>query len=480
MTNMEYWQQYGEYVLMAMPYADEVLVEGRGCTIRDVNGREMLDLASGMFCCVLGHNHPKFIERIVQQTQALLHTGTQFLTPAVLEAGYKLAQIAPGPLQKSIFLSTGTEANEFAFRLAKAYTGRTGIMGLSRGYYGTSLATKSCSSLFSHALKDSLPTVPENVRLPITQQCTACFSNAARHSCNFPCLDSVETWIGDWSNIAAVIVEPVLSAGGMLVPPQGYLKRLRELAHGHGALFIVDEAQTGFGRTGKWFAIEHHDAQPDILTLSKSVGNGFPAAAVITTAEIADKVVSDGLWSLSSHQSDPVSATAVSAVIDIVREENLADNAFSRGNYFMQRLRDVSARQPALTNVRGQGLMIGFDLQPGDPDKAGDVVNAFMFGCRRRGVHLTYGYGGINFRIIPPLIITESEIDFAVNVIEISLREAVANPDSCNDALPNNPYTRRMFEKHPLRRVMRYWWRSSPEQWAGKGREIFRKQFQPE
>src|SRR5262245_37428459 len=224
--NLDYWQQYGDYILMAMPYADEVLVEARGCTIRDANGRELLDLAAGMFCCVLGHNHPKFIERVVNQIQGVLHTGTQFLSPAVLEASYKLASVAPGRLRKSIFRSTGTEANEFAFRLAKAHTGRTGIVGLSRGYYGTSLATKSCSSLASVQLKDSLPRVPETVRLPITPQCVECFSDASRQACGFPCLESLETWIGDWSNIAAVIVEPVLSAGGMLVPPNGYLKSL--------------------------------------------------------------------------------------------------------------------------------------------------------------------------------------------------------------------------------------------------------------
>jgi len=147
--NAEYWQRYGEYVLMAMPYADEVLVKGSGCTVTDSDGKELLDLASGMFCCVLGHNHPEFIRRVVRQTEALLHTGTQFLSPPVLEAGYKLAQVAPGRLSKSIFLSTGTEANEFAFRLAKAYTGRTGIVGFSRGYYGTSIATKSVSSMAS-------------------------------------------------------------------------------------------------------------------------------------------------------------------------------------------------------------------------------------------------------------------------------------------------------------------------------------------
>ena len=473
--NMRYWQQYGDYVLMAMPYADEVLVEGRGCTVRDADGKEMLDLAAGMFCCVLGHNHPKFIERVARQTQQLLHTGTQFLSPAVLEAGYKLAGVTPGELKKSIFLSTGTEANEFAFRLAKAYTGRTGIMGLSRGYYGTSVATKSCSGLASHQLKDSLPTVPESVRLPITPQCVECFSGASQHPCNFSCLGSVDSWIGDWSNIAAVIVEPVLSAGGMLFPPAGYLKRLREMAHQNGALFIVDEAQTGFGRTGKWFAIEHHDAQPDILTLSKSIGNGYPVAAVTTTAEIADDVVAKGLWNLSSHQSDPVSAAAVSAVIDIVREENLLERAAESGEYFLGRLRELSSRQPMITNVRGQGLMIGFDLRDEGPERTPAVVNAFMFGCRKRGLHLTFGFGGVNFRIIPPLIISRSEIDFAIEVMERTLEAALSKGAKADPVFPANPYTSRLYQKHPLRRLMNYCWRSSPEAWVEKAAAMFRR-----
>ncbi len=472
-TNMDYWQQYGDYVLMAMPYADQVLVEGRGCMVRDADGKELLDLASGMFCCVLGHNHPKFIQRVVQQTEQLLHTGTQYLSPAVLEAGYKLAQVAPGKLQRSIFLSTGTEANEFAFRLAKAYTGRTGIVGFSRGYYGTSIATKSISSLFSHGLKDSLPAVPESYRLPITPQCVGCFSGG-QAPCGFPCLQSLESWMGDWSNIAAVIVEPVLSAGGMLLPPPGYLKVLAEMARKNGALFIADEAQTGFGRTGKWFAIEHHGVEPDILTMSKSVGNGFPVAAVIATAEIADKVVSDGLWNLSSHQSDPVGAAAVSAVIDIVREENLPERARESGDYFMDRLRDLAARQPLVTNVRGQGLMIGFDLAPADPNKGAEVANAFMYGCRRRGVHLTYGYGNVNIRIIPPLIITHSEIDFAIEAMEKSLADIAAGKDNRQQDEPANPQTRRLLEQHPIQRLVRNLWQSSPEKWVAKGSEILR------
>jgi 2,2-dialkylglycine decarboxylase (pyruvate) len=475
--NLDYWEKYGDYVLMAMPYADEVIVEARRCTLKDAEGRELLDLASGMFCCVLGHNHPKFIPRLAKQMEELLHTGTQFISPAVLEASYKLAQVTPPGLQKSIFFSTGTEANEFAFRVAKAFTGRTGIVGFSRGYYGTSLATKSVSSLFSHGLKDSLPTVPESGRLPITPACVACFTKPGNPPCGFPCLDSIESWMGDWGNVAAVIVEPVLSAGGMLFPPPGYLKKLQELTHENGALLIVDEAQTGFGRTGKWFAIEHHDVQPDILTLSKSAGNGFPVAAVVTTSKIADKVIGDGLWNLSSHQSDPVAACAVAAVIDIVREEDLLNRARESGEYFMQRLRDLAAKQPVIAAVRGQGLMIGFDLQPSDAEAAATIGSAFMYACRRRGVHLTYGYGALSFRIIPPLVITRAEIDFAMEVIEASLAEAIARPGHHKEDWPNNAQTRRLLEQHPVGRLLQYWWRSSPETWLAKGSGLVRRRI---
>jgi 2,2-dialkylglycine decarboxylase (pyruvate) len=287
----------------------------------------------------------------------------------------------------------------------------------------------------------------------------------------------VESWIGDWSNIAAVIVEPVLSAGGMLFPPPGYLKLLKEMAHKNGALFIVDEAQTGFGRTGKWFAIEHHDVEPDILTMSKSIGNGFPVAAVTTTTEIADKVVADGLWNLSSHQSDPVPAAAVSAVIDIVQEEGLLDRARETGGYFMDRLRDLAARQPAVTNVRGQGLMIGFDFSPPEPEHLAEAVNGFMYGCRQRGVHLTYGYGSVNFRIIPPLVITRSEIDFAIEAMEKSLADVMANRDSAKSAWPSNPHTRRLLQQHPWQRAVHSLWRSSPAKWVQKGRELVAKKF---
>lgn len=477
--NLEWWEKYGDYVLMAMPYADQVLVDSKGSTLVDADGNEILDLASGMFCSVLGHKHPEFVRRVARQAETLLHTGTQYVSPALLEASYKLAQVTPGKLQKSIFLSTGTEANEFAFRIAKAYTGRTGIVGFSRGYYGTSLATKSCSSLFAQHLGDSAPAVSGSYRLPISAECRACFRDQHR-TCDHRCLEDIGESVGDWSNIAAVIAEPILSAGGMLFPPSGYLAELKEIAHRNGALFIVDEAQTGFGRTGKWFAIEHHGVEPDILTMSKSLGNGFPVAAVITTADIADRVVGSGLWNLSSHQSDPIAASAVAAVIDIVREERLMERAAESGAYFMQRLNDLAARCPAISGVRGQGLMIGFDLLADVPDRSPDAANSFMLLCRERGLHLTYCFGDVTFRIIPPLVITRAEIDKAMDIIDAALQEVLSNPGVGKSVLAANPHLRRSFERGPLRRVVEYCWRSSPETLVAKGKEIVRQRMRQE
>jgi 2,2-dialkylglycine decarboxylase (pyruvate) len=261
-----------------------------------------------------------------------------------------------------------------------------------------------------------------------------------------------------------------------LFPPPGYLKLLKEMAEAHGALFIVDEAQTGFGRTGKWFAIEHHGVEPDILTLSKSIGNGFPAAAVMTTSVIAQRVLSAGLWNLSSHQSDPVAATAVSAVIDIVREENLMDRAAESGQYFLERLRDLAAKQPALANLRGQGLMIGFDFAPAGVRDEGEAVDRLMYACRRRGVHLTYSFGS-KFRIIPPLVITRSEMDFAVETIAQSMAEAMSPSLPSKDFWPKNPYTSRLFATRRWKRLLNYWWRSSPAEIAARGRQLVRERL---
>src|SRR5262245_53345490 len=172
--SMDLWEKYGEYLMVVMPYADNLISEATGTVIKDVDGNELIDLAAGQFCSILGHNHPKLIEKIVDQTRKVLHTGTQFLAPIVLEAAAKFAAVAPGQLNKSLFLSTGTEANECALAIAKTYTRKTGVIGFSRGYYGLSLATRSLSSVFTRVEKyGSAPTVPETYRF-LAPHCFRC------------------------------------------------------------------------------------------------------------------------------------------------------------------------------------------------------------------------------------------------------------------------------------------------------------------
>src|SRR5271166_4539170 len=213
--SLELWEKYGKHVLMAMPYADSLIGQASGCTLQDIDGNQILDLAAGQFCSILGNNHPKYIEKIVDQLRRVMHTGTQFLSPIVLEAAAKFAEVAPGALSKSIFLSTGTEANECAISLAKTYTGKRGVIGFNRGYYGLSLGTKSLTSIFSPGDRHgSGPSVPETFRF-LAPHCFHCPVKTRYPDCELACLDgSVEAALTRERDIAAILIEPIISAGG--------------------------------------------------------------------------------------------------------------------------------------------------------------------------------------------------------------------------------------------------------------------------
>jgi 2,2-dialkylglycine decarboxylase (pyruvate) len=469
--SLELWRKYGKHMLMAMPYADSLITDSEGMLLRDMDGNQILDLAAGQFCSILGNAHPKYVERMTEQMKRVVHIGTQFLSPIVLEAAAKFAEVAPGDLNKVLFLSTGTEANECAISLAKTYTGKRGIIGFNRGYYGLSLGTKSLSSIFSPTDRHgSGPSVPESYRF-LAPHCFHCPVKSRFPECDVLCLDvSVEAALTRSKGIAAILVEPIISAGGMIVPPPGYLKRLKELAHKIGALLIIDEAQTGFGRTGKWFACQHDDVQPDILVVSKSSGSGFPVSGVITTDAIADKIAEQGWVHLASHQSDPLPAAAVAATIDIVREEKLVENAAEMGRYFMERLNDLKGKHSAVSDVRGRGLMIGMELaQDGNENELCMLIVAL---CEREGVHLTYSYFEPVLRFIPALTITQQQIDRAINVLDGAIATAVQGRASLDTLLASNPYSKDFIEKltrkNTLKRLAARLFETSPKYWVQK------------
>ena len=471
--SLEFWKKYGQHLLIAMPYADGLIQEANGCFFKDLDGNETLDLAAGQFCSILGHSHPKFIEKIVEQMRRVVHTGSQFLSPVVLEAASKFAEIAPGQLNRSMIFSTGTEANECAISIAKTYTKRNGVVGFNRGYYGLSLTTKSLTSIFGSRSGDG-PSVPESYRL-LAPYCFRCPVNSHFPECDLLCLrSSIQASIPNADSIAAVIVEPILSAGGMITPPSGYLKALKEFVNAHGALLIVDEAQTGFGRTGKWFGVEHHGVQPDILVISKGAGGGMPVSGFITTDEIADKVQSQGYSHLASHQLDPLSGATLSALIDIVTEEGLVENAGKVGAFFKGRLKELQAKHSVVIDVRGEGLMLGMEIgdDSGGGRSAAQLTLAIVALCKQKGVHLTYTYFEPVLRIIPPLTITPKEIDFASKVLDEALTEVIRKDISPETMLPKNRFSRAYVEtqagKWTFGRVISKLYETSPERWMKK------------
>lgn len=455
--SLELWERYGRNVLMVMPYDDILISRGEGCYLYDADGNRYLDMACGQLCAGLGHNHPELMRRIGEQMERLLHTGTHFLSPAALEASEKVARVTPGDLNRSIFLSTGTEANECAMRIAKTATRRTGMVGFTRGYYGISIGTRSVGMHISGQYSSS-PRVPESTNM-LSPDCRLCPVGSKYPECEFLCLRASDEMLRQQAgNIAAFIVEPIISAGGMVFPPPGYFRQLRELADDYGALIIADEAQTGFGRTGRWFAVEHwgdeqahaEEALPDILVVSKSAGGGFPVAAVIVTDEVARKVAEEGLYHISSHQADPVPAAAVSAVIDIVEREGLVQRSQEMGEYFRARLEEVKADYPDdIADVRGSGLMIGLEMAGEEEGPRNKYLKGYLIEhfCKEAGVIMSYGSWGGVFRIMPPLTITEKELDEAVGVLRDALELYHSKPGDLGGLLPANPYSRPVAER---------------------------------
>jgi 2,2-dialkylglycine decarboxylase (pyruvate) len=465
--NIACWDEYGDYLIPVMPFMDNVIARSEGSYLIDVEGNKILDLASGQFCTILGHNHPLFIERLAAELKNNLHTGSQYATESVLKAAKRVAGITPAGLDRLIFLSTGSEANEFAIRVAKAYTNRNGVVGFDRGYYGISLATRSLSAI-SEGRIDASPRTPESYHF-IAPNCGRCPLALDHADCDTSCLDLSIRLLGDRAdNIAAVIVEPIVSAGGMIYPSREYFAKLRAYTHDIGALLIVDEAQTGFGRCGEWFDCENLELSPDILVFSKTSGNGFPSAGVVISDRINQKLIDSGFHHLSSHQNDPLTACAISAVIEVISSENLLQRSREMGEYFVAQLRELATHHRHLGRVRGRGLMIAFellkDLESGEP--YADALTPFVLSCKERGVHITYTYYEGVVRIIPAATITRAEIDFAVSVFDGVLSDLEHDRLKPADYEQKNKVMRRMARTNPLRQKLSRLWVTSPQYWA--------------
>lgn len=470
---MTTWRQMGHHVFPLMPFLDNVIVRCEGSYLIDQDGNRILDLAAGQFCAVLGHNHPVFVERLVAELKSNLHTGSQYLSERVFEALHAIAEVAPKGLEKIALFSTGTEANEFALRVAKAYTGRTGVVGFDRGYYGISQGTRSLSTI-SDGHVDLSPKVPGTMHL-LAPNCSRCPLGLAYPACDIGCLDLSLRMIGSGrETVAAIIVETVVSAGGMIFPQREYFARLRELADDLDALLIVDEAQTGFGRCGAWFDCQNLGLQPDILVFSKTSGNGYPSSGVAVSDRIVDKLLDQGFFHLSSHQNDPLTAAAILAVIEVIRGERLLEAARDNGAYFIHGLHVLQQRHSRIWGVRGRGLMLAFDLVADRESLRPDAgaLTSFVLGCQARGVHLTHSYYEGALRIIPSLTLTRQDIDFALNVFDDTLTDLQNGRLAPSEFRNTNPVVQSILSRSRVRKSLRRLWETSPSYWLRKLKQV--------
>ena len=413
-------------------FAPFTVARASGAWMETTDGRRILDFTSGQICSTIGHNHPRMVTAVQRSLDDVIHLNSWILSEPVLALAERLVWLMPPSLNKVILVNTGGEANEVALRLAKMSTGRFEIVGLTRSWHGLQAGAASLNLAAGHAGYG--PLMPGSLTLP-APYAYRCPIRHCTGTCDCSCLEVGFELIDQQSvgALCAVIAEPVLSAGGIIVPPPDYFQRLRTYCEERGMLLILDEAQTGFGRLGMMFGFELYEIEPDIVSVSKTLGGGIPIAATITTSEIEEDCYGKGFMHVTSHVSDPLPAAAGLAVIDVIEEEGLVERARQRGEYLLAGLHELQERHEQIGDVRGQGLLVGIELVEDRTSKQPADALGVAVGdeCLRRGLsmNIVRSLGGMLncFRMAPPLSITESEIDTALTIIDEALTAVLAS-----------------------------------------------------
>jgi len=383
---------------VAMYYREPIaLVKGEGEYVWDADGNRYLDAFGGVLTVSVGHANPDVNAVIIEQTRTLQHTSALYANGPQSALAEKLAEIAPGDLKKSFFTSSGTEADDTAIMAAKLATGRSEIVVLRHSYSGRSATALSSVGHSSWRPIASQVAGIVHARAPY---CYRCPWKMTPDNCGAACAEDVKDVIETTTTgeIAAFMAEPIMGVGGFIVPPDGYFERVEEITRKHGGLFIADEVQTAWGRTGdKWFGIEHTGVKPDIITSAKGMGNGVPIGWTIATAEVADKF--PGL-TFATFGGNPVSMAAGLAVIKFIENNDLLTNTRVVGDYFRGRLEELKEKHAIIGDVRGRGLMQGIELVKDRETKepAADAVLKVFEETKRQGVLI--GKGGLYGNVI--------------------------------------------------------------------------------
>jgi len=411
-------------------FAPEPIVRAEGAWLETESGKRVLDFTSGQICSTLGHNHPRVNGAVREALDGVSHLNSWMLSEPVLALAERLAALFPDPLERVILLSTGSESTEVALKLAKLHTGRFEVAGLTRSFHG--LLAGIASVNYSMAHQGYGPLLPGSfaVPAPYAYRCPVRHCDGA---CDCTCLQIGFELLDQESvgSLCAFIAEPILSTGGIIVPPDGYFRRARELCDERGMLLVLDEAQTGFGRVGTMFAFEHDGVMPDVVAVSKTLGGGLPLAATVTSSAIEEDCVAKGFLHVTSHVSDPLPAAVGLAVLETIEEEGLVERARRLGDYLMAGLRDLQAEHEQIGDVRGRGLLAGLELVEDRETKApaNALGQAMTQECFDRGLSMNIVRSGriANcLRLAPPLVASEEEIDLGLEIMDASLRAVQA------------------------------------------------------
>lgn len=423
--------RYRDYVATSFVAAVEPIAVGKaeGSTIWDQDGKEYIDGFAGIAVVNAGHRHPKVIAAAKRQMDEVVHAATYiYHVPVVGQLGERLAEITPGRLQKTFFGNSGAEGIETALRLAKAYTGKREVITLTHAFHGRTAATLSITGNKARKTHGG-PYLSGVAFAPAPYVYRNPFGASDPEEVAERCAEMVQ-WAIDYQcsgDVAAFIAEPVMGEGGILVPPGSYFQRVKEILDRNGILFIADEVQSGFGRTGEMWGIDHYGVEPDIMVLAKGIADGFPLSATIATPEIGDSLKPGE--HLSTFGGNPISCAAAIANIEVMEEERLPQEAARKGAHAMQRLRAMAERHALIGDVRGLGLMIGVELVKDRSSK--EPANKEAAAVRRlaREAGLLIGVGGQAGNVVrlqPPLVIDDAVLDRSLDIIDEALSVVAA------------------------------------------------------
>lgn len=404
-------------------YTDPMPIErGEGMYVWDVDGNKYLDFFAGILTTSVGHNRQEVVDAAHEQMTKIIHSSTLYPNEAHVNLAEKIAELAPGDLEVSYFTTSGTDADETAVLLAKQYTGHQEVIALRHGYSGRGSMGMTLTGQHTWRIGGTHIMGIKHAHNPY---CYRCPLKMTYPSCGVACAEDIEDTIKTTTSgkVAAFIVEPIQGVGGFIPMPPEYLKIVSEVIHHYEGLMIIDEVQTGFGRTGKhWFGVEHWGIQPDIMTMAKGIANGFPLANTITTREIADSTVNDGL-TISTFGGNPVSTAASLAAIEVMEKDADPDHSHDVGEHLQAGLHKIWEKYPVIGDVRGMGLMQGIELVEDRESKepAAKATSHLVEEARAGGLLLGKGglYGNV-IRVAPPLTASKDDVDKALEILDVA------------------------------------------------------------